>query len=100
MTDEVAEPVGLASAFNHPVRWFRSLHLIWKVTVCAVAVLVVVGLVWPESGPSQADRARYEADRSFCEGRATERARATEGLHSVGGAWWVDQVNDCLLARD
>lgn len=55
--------------------------------------------IWPDKA-SPADQRRNYETLVFCQNRATGLALSSHGLHSTGGKWWVDRVNDCLLSKD
>lgn len=68
-----------------------------------IVVVVLAGLVVANvSGGSdhKPESPTYRANLTFCQQYATDEAEATGGLHSIGGDWWVDRVNDCLLSKD
>lgn len=69
--------------------------------IAVVLILVIVGANVFSSDPEEKPASpTYRANLTFCQERATDEAEATGGLHSVGGDWWVDRVNDCLLSKD
>lgn len=81
----------------HPVWYRRPGWLVVGFITIGLIVLIVIGST--NNRGSKADPARYNADRSFCEDRASNEVLLSGGLYSVGGTHWASLVNDCLVTR-
>lgn len=79
--------------------WFGDLPTVLQIAFL-MAVVLAGRALYIHYADHHTESPQYKANLTFCTQRASDEADATEGLHSIGGQWWQDRVDECMAEKD